>query len=227
MAKYRPKPVLLSAVTAYIREKRLADKLREKKPGQLSGLELLERLDKFQEADSPFRSLLKDLRESPEQEEKIQQSVARVLEEAPQRILGRGRRNALHVKRPGQAPEPQPLPEPDPEEEERTKCEMAFLRTVMPPALYQKLCQEMIRQGRMRELGWEVPELPERERIGVTYAEYSALHTAELAEKDGKPANMDEVFTAAAYQLAAFEQKDSEHFDEKKADARAMELSGS
>ena len=46
-------------------------------------------------------------------------------------------------------------------------------------------------------------------------------------EKAGQLANAGDVYSAAAYMLAAYEQKDAIEFDEAKADARAMELSGS
>ena len=225
LAKYKPEPSILSVMAGYIREKRLLAKLREKRNGELSGLELLERLERFQEEDSPFSTLLKDIREnSPE--EKIEESINRVMLEAPQQIVNRGRRNANRKNQPGQAPREQP--QPDPLDEERTRYEMAFLRTVMPPELYRKLWEELVKQGRM-ESEWAAPERPgpERERKGPTYAEYTAMHSVDPVEKDGKAENLDEIFTAAAYQLAAYEQKDTPEFDGKKADVRAMELSGS
>ena len=228
LEKYRqdPLPVIFSGMVTYIREKHVLDKLREKQAGRLSGLELLQHMDKYQEEDSPFRALNKDLKEHPEDQEKLEKDLARVVEEGPKRILNRGRRNAVHVKNPNKAREPQPQPRPDPEEEERTRYEMAFLRTVMPPEMYRQLCAEMVKQGRMKDPE-EFLYVPEQERNGPTYAEYAARHTADPAEKDGALENLDEIYTAAAYQLAAYEQKDSADFDEKKADVRAMELSGS
>ena len=46
------------------------------------------------------------------------------------------------------------------------------------------------------------------------------------AADKSKTAVVETYVTAAAYQIAAWEQKDAERFDEKKADARAMEISG-
>ncbi len=190
LAKYKPEPIILSVMAGYIREKRLLAKLREKRNGELSGLELLERLERFQEEDSPFSTLLKDIREnSPE--EKIEESINRVMLEAPQQIVNRGRRNTNRKNQPGQAPREQP--QPDPLDEERTRYEMAFLRTVMPPELYRKLWDELVKQGRM-ESEWAAPE---RERKGPTYAEYTAMHSVDPVEKDGKAENLDEIFTAA------------------------------
>ena len=216
------------AMLSYIREKKLVDKLTAKEPGKLSCVELLERMEKYQEEDSPFSSLLRNIKENPEREDKIEESLSRVVEEGPKRILRRGRRNAFHKKRPQAAREPAPRDEQDPEEAERTRYEMTFLRAVMPGTLYKALCDEMVKQGRMKDPEREFLFVPdEPERGGITYEEYAAKHVARPAEREGGGSNLDEVYTAAAYQLAAYEQKNAARFNEQKADARAMELSGS
>ncbi len=57
-------------------------------------------MDKFQEEDSPFRALLKDIKENPHEEEKITKSINRCVQEAPVQILNRTRRaNAMRKKR--------------------------------------------------------------------------------------------------------------------------------
>ena len=228
--QYRTEPLIVY-MAGYIREQRLLDKLREKKPGQLSAIELLEKMEKYQEEDSPFRTLLHDLKESPEDEKKIAESVTRCVEEAPQRILNRGRRNAVHIKMPakketGEPEKPEQQPEIDPEEAERTRYEMTLLRGLMPQQLYLKLCEGLIEQGRMKDPETEFLFEPE-EKPGPTYEEYVAQHKTDPKEREGELGNMDDIFTSAAYVLAAYEQRKSPWFDEKKADARAMQLSGS
>lgn len=228
---------LLSYMAQVVHERRIVEQLYEKKAGQLSAYEVLEKMDKYQEADSPFRALLTDLKESKEKpedpaaQEKAERSLSRCVEEAPVQIVNRTRRNAMRVKRAaqprrGQQPEPQEPPKPDPVEEERTRYEMTFLRAVMPPELYRKLCEELTKQGRAVDPEKDFLFIPEREG-GRSYEEYTAAHKVDPVEKDGQLANLDEIVTSAAYMLAAYEQKDEPDFDEKAADARAMELSGS
>ena len=234
--KYKPEPLpFFHAMAEHIHEKHVLETLYEKKPGQLSAYEVLEKLDKYQEEDSPFRTLLTDLRESREKpedaaaKEKAERSLSRCVEEAPVQIVSRTRRNAMRVKRAAQRPEQRPEeapPKPDPGEEERTRYEMTFLRAVMPTELYRKLCDELTKQGRPVDPMKDFLSIPEREG-GRSYEEYTAMHRVNPVEKDGKLANLDEIVTSAAYMLAAFEQKDEPDFDEKAADARAMELSGS
>ena len=227
--EYKPQ-LLIAHLAAYIREQRLLQKLMEKEPGRLSAMELLEKMERFQEEDSPFRRLLRDIKENPAAEEKINRSLSECIAEAPARILKRGRSGGFHVKgdklkKLGLVPE-DGQPAQDPAEEERTRYEMAFLRCVMPPELFRKLCSEMVKQGRMKDPEREFLFVPE-EVPGLTCEEYVAQHKAEPREREGELGNQDEVLTSAAYMLAAFEQKDAGVFDEKKADARAMELSGS
>ena len=232
--KYRPK-LLMEQMADYFREQnqKTLQKLTEKKPGELSALELLQRMERYQEEDSPFRGLIDNIRESPDSEEKIAEAVDRVVEEAPERILNRGRRNAIHVrKRPQPGAEAkqeqeQPDAEQERQEEERLRYELAFLRTVMSPQRFQALFQELVRQGRIKAVEPEQEALPRPERIGLTYEGYVAAHTVLPRERGGEPENLNEILSASAYMLAAYEQKDQAVFDEKRADARAMELTGS
>ena len=224
---------LLSAMAEYVHEQHVLEKLYEKQPGQLSAYEILEKMDKFQEEDSPFRTLLTDIRESrekpedPEAKEKAERSLSRCVAEAPVQIVNRTRRaNAMRKKRAEQHPEEAP-PVPDPREEERTRYEMTFLRAVMPPELYRQLCEELTRQGREVDPMKDFLSIPEQEPVGPTYEEYTAMHKVDPVEKDGRIDNMDAIVTSAAYMLAAWEQKDEPDFDARAADARAMELSGS
>ena len=97
----------------------------------------------------------------------------------------------------------------------------------MSPERYQQLFQELVKQGRIRIPEREAGEPQRAERTGLSYDGYVAARKAMPKERDGELDNLDELLTAAAYLLAAYEQKDQAAFDEKKADARAMELSGS
>ena len=238
--KYRPK-LLVEQMADRFREQRQKEKhetllkLTEREPGQLSALDLLQRMQAYQEEDSPFRKLQQTLRESPEDEEKLSEAVDRVVEEAPEQILNRGRRNAIHRHRrlgPAEAAikeeQPEALdPEQQRQEEERLRCEMAFLQKYMSPEKYQALFRELVSQGRIKpqDLGAEIQPPPEQ--TGRSYEEFIAAHRTLPREREGELGNRDELFTAAAYLLAGYEQKDEPVFDEKRADARAMELSGS
>lgn len=231
--QYRPEPLIVY-MAQYIRERHIMQKLYEKQAGQLSAVEILEKMDKYQEEDSPFRSLLKDIKENPQQEEKIVRSLSRCVEEAPVQILNRTRRaNAMRRKRAAKRPEEQQAEAEEQRrqelrEEERMRYEMTFLRCVMPPELYKQLCDQLSREGRMVDPAKDFLFVPEQaEKSGVTYKEYVARHMVSPREREGQLGNMDEICTAAAYMLAANEQKDSAEFDEKEADMRAMEISGS
>ena len=230
MEKYRPK-LLVEHVAEFIREQKLLRRLSEKKPGEYSALELLQKMQAFQEEDSPFRDLYQGIKESPDSEEKLAGALSRVVEEAPKRILGRGRRNAVHIRGDrrtvAEAPqEERPDPEKDRQEELRLRYEMSFLRAVMPPILYQQLCRKLVEQGRIKDPEKDLIVRPE-ERSGPTREEFIERHRVLPRQGEGGLENLDELYTSAAYMLAAYEQRDALEFDEKKADARAMELSGS
>ena len=231
--KYRREPFIIS-MAQYIKERQLIHKLYEKQAGQLSAVEILEKMDKFQEEDSPFRALLKDIKEHPQEEEKITRSLSRCVEEAPVQILNRTRRaNAMRKKRSAKRPEEQRAEAEEQQrqarrEEERMRYEMTFLRCVMPPELYKQLCDQLAKEGRMVDPAKDFLLVPERpEKSGATYEEYVARHMVSPRDREGQLGNLDEICTAAAYMLAAHEQKGSADFDEKEADLRAMELSGS
>jgi len=198
-----------------------------KKPGQMSPVELLEKMQEFEEADSPFYQLMQDLRKAPGGSERVDRAINRCVIEAPEHIIRRVRHNSVLIESGG---------ERDPEEEElarreelRLQYEMTFLRSLMPPELFKKLCQGLTEQGRLtdpdREFLFVADQAPERERM--SFDEYTAMHTVSPREKDGELGNRDEIFTAAAYQLAACEQKEDDSVDVRKADARAMQISGS
>ena len=231
--KYRPEPLIV-LMAQYIKERQLIHKLYEKQAGHLSAVELLEKMDKFQEEDSPFRALLRDIKEHPQEEEKITRALSRCVEEAPVQILNRTRRaNAMRKKRAAKKPEEQKAEAEEQRrqerrEEERMRYEMTFLRCVMPQELYKQLCDQLAKEGRAVDPAKDfLFVLEQPEKSSPSYEEYTAMHKVDPVERNGQLANMDEIVTSAAYMLAAFEQKDEPDFDAKAADARAMELSGS
>ena len=193
----------------------LTELIFEKEPGKKSLFELLEEMESYQEEDSPFRSLLTTLREKPENKREVETAVEECIRAAPARILER-QRTLAERKEPENGIKRA-------EEERRLNREMCFLRGVMPRELYMMLCRELTLQGRLTDPDRDFLYVPDRE-ARVTYDQYTAKHRTEPVERDGKLANKDRVFTSAAYMIAAWEQRNQAVFDEKKADARAMEL---
>lgn len=211
------------------------DKLFEKKEGMLSPLEMLERMNP--EEGSAFHELLTEMKRKPPLRRNLARATARVVVEEPPRVLERAakeRERTEEWKRAHPQKEYDPkLDEKHQQYEDRLQCEMSLLRMVMPPKLFKDLCSELERQGRKVDLerdfmGVKDPKAKkEKEQEQATYKRYVEKNRVDPKEKAGKLANSDDVFTAAAYMLAAYEQKDNPEFDERKADARAMELSGS
>ena len=155
--KYRPK-LLVEQLAEYYHEQQAMKLLKQKEPGKLSALEILQKMQAYQEEDSPFRDLYREIQENPEAEEKIEKSLSRCVEEAPAQILGRhrGRRNAVHIRHkssPGEEKAREVEPPQDPQEaereHERLRCELTFLRGVAPKHIYRNLCAGLIKQGRL------------------------------------------------------------------------------
>ena len=141
--------------------------------------------------------------------------------------------------------------------EEKLSKKMAFFRTIMDPEVYKALEQQMVeahkltpkmlreaemelkeerkaqhKAGQIEEQEKEKEKEQEKERKKNSekkrdYKDYMKEKRVDPKEKAGKLANAGDVYSAAAYMLAAWEQKDEKEFDEEKADARAMQLSGS
>jgi len=225
IAKYHP-GIMLGHTEERIREHGLLTDLHLKKAGQLSPMELLTRMKRFEEEGSPFLCLLQELRDHPGEDEQIARVLNRCIEEAPLHILertGRLTSDDSGTADPGKAEKLR-------KEELRLKYEMTFLRTLMPPELFAQLCDGLTAQGRMTDRDRDFLFVPERalpEEFGLEYDDYVAMHSVDPEEKSGRLGNSDRVFTAAARMIAAYEQKYEEFFNEKAADARAMELSGS
>ena len=160
----------------------LVQSLFKKEEGKASAAEILERMDKYQDADSPFRKLLKTIKKDPPNEFKVAESLNKCVEEAPAQILGRRRGKAVYRKGPGTKPEREgPAAHPGKErelgkpgslrrlkEDERFRMEMTLLHAVMPLDLYAKLCQELTRQGQPVDPEKDflfLPDDPRRESV--------------------------------------------------------------
>ena len=225
LRKYEKLPLEV-IVRQYVHTARLADQLLVKTPGRRSAYELLEDMERFQESDSPFHNLLRTMRETPGSGEAVDAALADVIRDAPERIMQRERRRSAYAAAPGEL-NPAPVdPAQEARADRRLEYEMCFLRGVMPPELFRSLCGELARQGRRLDAERDFRYVPDAAQ-GDGYPEYVDRHRVMPVERDGKLANRDEVFTGAAYLLAAWEQRDAPAFDGKKADARAMELSAS
>lgn len=216
-----------------------------KRNDELSPVELLDHLEP-KEGNAYF-TLLREMKRQPHDARKLNMAITRVVVETPPRLIRREaeerrRREEWHRKNPHKRYE---LVKDERARlyEERLECEMVLLRMMMPPELYQKLCKEMEKQGRQFDMEKDFLRVPdkkkelwekakqakekEKQEAEHRYRKYTEEKKTDPKEKAGKLINSSDVFAAAAYMLAAYEQKGAATFDEKKADARAMEISGS
>lgn len=222
------------AANRYIKEHGLVSRLFERKGNSPSPAELLLAIGKDEPPDSPLGELLSEIKRNPPSEEKLTEALTRVIVEEPPRMLSdaqkeRERRTqwrSAHEKD-RQAADDFELVDPEQVRyEERLGRKMAFLQAVMPPELYQELEQQL--QSGEYVLDPQQLDDPQKEPDKMRdYQTYVKEKRVEPEEKAGKLANAGDVYSAAAYILAAWEQRDEPEFDEAKADARAMELSGS
>lgn len=216
-----------------------------KRNDELSPVELLDHLEPKE--GSAYFTLLREMKRQPHDARKLNMAITRVVVETPPRLIRREaeerrRREEWHRKNPHKRYE---LVKDERARlyEERLECEMVLLRMMMPPELYQKLCKEMEKQGRQFDMEKDFLRVPdkkkelwekakqakekEKQEAEHRYRKYTEEKKTDPKEKAGKLINSSDVFAAAAYMLAAYEQKSAATFDEKKADARAMEISGS
>ena len=166
-----------------------------KEEGKASACEILERMDKYQEEDSPFRELLKGIKTNPPDEKKVAETLNKCVEEAPAQILTRRRGKAVYRKNGRQAAEAaHPGKERDPgkpgslrrlREDERFRMEMTFLHAVMPLDLYAKLCSELTRQGQPVDPEKDFLFLPDNPRKESVLAK---IQTAMRQSASGKGA---------------------------------------
>ena len=212
--------------------------LFRKEPGRLSAFEILEKIAAGEELESPFRHLLSRIRKAQASAEETEKAIAEVIEKAPPIMLEdarqeRERREAWEQKeneeRQAAVAAAQPRMAKQDEEairfDEQLRYKMAFLKKIMPQALFVKLCQGLAREG--HDVNVNELDLPDRPMNQMTYETYVAQKQAILRMHNGVFVNADNVYTSAAYMLAAYEQKDAPQFNAGLADERARELFGS
>ncbi len=220
------------ATSRYVKERGLLQSLFEKNGSGPAPMELLAELGKDEPLDSPLGELWAEVQRKPASEKKLANALTRVIAEEPPRVLAdaekeRERRaewEHAHAQEAAASDGFELVDEEQVRYETKLNKKMAFLRTVMPPELYKELEQKLTSGEYTIDAAQLQEKQPERKH---DYKSYVAEKRVEPKEKEGKLANAGNVYSAAAYMLAAYEQKDAPEFDEAKADARAMELSGS
>ena len=223
--------------TAIVIEEGMMSLLFFKEPGRMSPMELLEKIEEGESEDSPFRELINKIRKQPMSEEETEEAIAEVVEKAPPMILEeakaeRDRQETIQrqeEERKAREPEARPvLREPDPEAiryNRQLRLKLAFLKKLMPAILFNELCQGLAREGHVINVNALDIQDPIQPR--ATYESYIAEKQTQLQAHNSRFVNADNVYTSAAYMLAAYEQKDSPRFNAAQADARARELFGS
>ena len=220
------------ATSRYVEEHGLLNRLLERKGDGPSPAELLAEIGKFEPPDSPLGELWTEMQKAPPSEEKLNKALTRVIVEEPPRMIEAAQKEQerrtewerSHAKEIEAAGDFELVDEEKLRYEERLAKKMALFQVVLPPEVYKELEQGL----QSAECTFDAARLgeaqPEKKR---DYKSYVKEKRVEPEEKAGKLANAGDVYSAAAYMLAAYEQKDAPEFDEAKADARAMELSGS
>ena len=228
------------AMRGFIIKRGLLNRLLQRVGNEPSPAELLMQFAQYEAPDSPLGELAREMRKNPPSEEKVAKAIERVVVEEPTRMVEAAakekerrtewqRAHAKEIKNAGD------FEIVDPERvryEQLLEMKMKFLRVVMPPELYKELAHKLetgeytISPEQLKEQEKQQEE-QKKQQVKKDYETYTKEKRVEPKEKAGKLANAGDVYSAAAYMIAAYEQKDNPEFDEKKADARAMELSGS
>ena len=232
---------LLVTTEEIVVKKDLLARLFRKEPGRMSALEILEKMMPGEKADSPFRALYGKICRQPMSEAETEKAIAEVIEQAPPMILedARQERERAQSFQERQAEErrrreqEQPLARPEMVKEDREglryeeqlRLKMAFLKQLMPQQIFNELVQGLAREGQQVDVNRLdlADELPAH----LSYEGYIAQKQTLLQMHNGKFVHADNVYTSAAYMLAAYEQKDAPHFDAARADERAREIFGS
>jgi len=220
---------LFAGTGQYIKKRDLWSLLFQKPEKGLSGMELLEDIGKDVPADSAFGTLLARVKDEKPSERDLNDALHRVITEEPPRMI-----EAAKEERKRRAERQRDGAEGGGNGKagnawnaELVGKQLAFLRLVMPPELYRELANTLKRENVLDEESLGVRQ----ERQKQSYSQYVEQRRIdpkiEIREEAGRLANLGDVYTAAAYMLAAYEQRDARDFDAEKADARAMELSGS
>lgn len=229
--------LLITTEKIVIKEGLLA-RLFRKEPGRMSALEILEKMAPDEMTNSPFRSLLGKIRQQPMSEEETEKAIAEVIEKAPPMIIEDARQETERKQAWQQQQEQERLNRPAearpemPKEdkvgiryESHLRLQLAFMKKLMHPELFDELIQGLARVG--RQVDPNELDIPDAQPEQVTYASYIAAKQTQLKMHDGVFVNPDNVYTSAAYMLAAYEQKDVPRFDAARADERAREIFGS
>lgn len=229
-----------SATSRFIAEYGILNRLLEKKGNGPSPAEMLAEIGKTEPPDSPFGELYQEMQRKPRSEMNLKKAVQRVIVEEPLRmIVAAEKERERHTEWQRAQRENKDVAQDfelvDTEHVRYMQVlekKMAFLRNIMPPELYKQL-EHKIEVGEYK-LDPKVlnnhekqPEKKKEQERSNDYQNYIKQKRVDPKEKAGKLANAGDVYSAAAYMIAAHEQKDDPEFDAEKADARAMELSGS
>ncbi len=222
------------ATDQFIQRHGLLQRLFEKKGDGPSPAELLMEIGKDEPLDSPLGELFFEMQKKPLSEGKLTHALTRVIAEEPPRMIAdaqkeRERRaewEREHAKEAEAADSFELVDEEQVRYAARLDKKMAFLRTVMPPELYKEL-EQRLASGEYTFNADQLGAQEKQQEHKRDYQSYVKEKRVEPEEKAGKLANAGDVYSAAAYVIAAYEQKDAPEFDEAKADARAMEISGS
>ena len=230
------------AVTGFVDKHGIVSRLFRKNGNEPSPAELLMQFAQYEPKDSPLGRLAEEMRKNPPSEEKVAKAIERVVVEEPTRMFEAAEREKerrtewrrTHAEEIKAAGDFELVDEERVRYERMLEMKMKFLSTVMRPELFKELSHKLetgeyivdLKKIKEQEKRKEEREKQE-EQEKKDYKAYVKEKRVEPQEKAGKLANAGDVYSAAAYMIAAYEQKDDPEFDEKKADARAMELSGS
>ena len=221
----------------------LIAKLFFKEPGEQSAMEILADICQDEQADSPYSKLMEKINKQPMSEKETEEAIAEVVDKAPPQLLEdakaeRERRENLQKKEEQEAQQAQQAQQPVlnrpvvrvPDEaairyERQLRLKLAFLKRIMPAALFNELCLGLAREG--HAVNPAVLPVPDRQPAQMSYNDYVASKQAKMQSHNNRFVNADNIYTSAAYMLAAYEQKDAPRFDPSRADERARELFGS
>ena len=231
------------AVTGFVDKHGIVSRLFRKNGNEPSPAELLMQFAQYEPKDSPLGQLAEEMRKNPPSEEKVAKAIERVVVEEPTRMFEAAEREKtrrtewrrMHAKDIKAAGDFELVDEERVRYERMLEIKMKFLRTVMSPELFKELSHKLetgeyivdLKKIKEQEEKRKEEREKQEKQEKKDYKAYVKEKRVEPQEKAGKLANAGDVYSAAAYMLAAYEQKDDPEFDEKKADARAMELSGS
>lgn len=230
-----------TATSRFIVTHGLLNRLFEKKGNEPSPAEMLAEIGQFEPPDSPFGELFQEMKKKPLSEKHLHKALQRVIVEEPSRMIlaAEKERERYTEWQRAQRENKDVALDYEPVDKEHVRYmqmlekKMLFLRTVMPPELFKQL-EHKIEAGEYKldpkvlndHEKQQEKQKKEQERSN-DYQNYIRQKRVDPKEKAGKLANAGDVYSAAAYMIAAHEQKDDPNFDPEKADARAMELSGS